>query len=68
MRRGDRIIVKHGDDGEALASVQRFVVEHRTFKVRKLRKSGLWSKVLTIPKSDYLRHAPIEEDHEEDRE
>ena len=66
MKPGDRIIVAHGD-GEALASVQRFVVGHKTLKVRKWRTSRKrWSGVITIPVSDVKGPAPIEDEEHVD--
>ena len=68
MNRGDRIIVVHGN-GEALASVQRFVVGQKTMKVRKWRTSRqAWSSVITIPVTDVKGPAPIEEDDHADNQ
>ena len=60
IAKGTRIVVRHGE-GEALASVQRFVESRTTMVVRKWRTSKkMWSSPITVPVTDFLRVAPYE--------
>lgn len=58
LAKGTRILVRHGE-GEALASVQRFVDSRTTMVVRKWRKAKQrWSSPITVPIADFIRVAP----------